>query len=1512
MAVINPGKGPGKGQVDGNETNSVSPPSTSNLPNVHPALVGPPSSANISPPSNPSVSDNSAAIAAAEAAAAAARQREQDAQRRAIDEKKRLQEQLKQNKKKVTTPAKAQQAATISQTTNNVTSPKGIQSAIDSSGIETSGIEAPKTLINKGTTADAAVESIGRRQPLSTVSTPNISVDIGGKTEQVNPVTGEIKPTISAPKAPAQTKKSTQSPTFSMQPTAPRTLINKGASAETAIENTITNQDVQLPQQQDIVSDESSVDQSLVEEDTYRTPDDVEEKRQQEKKEYEAKFIKDFKEKHSETTEEYTGEGTNSVAEEGTWEPLTERDTTRRDKGKSIALKWFTNGYFKTSGQTRNADGKIELSPAVKAELEDTMRFFKLKSKETHYLFESVSVIWGISPDTDGRLWKKVSSTEGVINDQVVIDAWKLMKENVLTHGHPFAYTKAGHSFANSERYPVTILRIKLANALANGRPGNKLNMNSRELWKVSMNEWVNKILPAIQLGAKADQKTVLFDIVDAIEEANGSNEGYSTRLPDADFTLQEAMSPLNVYASLVDDPKLMAEIQKKVLDHGAKMVTEAKRSGKTVLVDKESGEILVVKDAVESSTEWALRKIVAIGRINGIIFDPVLLGSAMAEHALGTAQNKVANGLNRVFYGTNTITKKTKEIAKGAEFTDAFQDLYNSYRSDRIATLAYLHSGGKLGDKTATNQISGVRNKVDNVINKMGDVAAMSATGRFIGKTWDAENFIINLQHQMQKMPGSTVTAKSFEAMLAADPVSFLETAIQTEQGRNAILFSMDATVDAANVANELFHRLMKKSALVEAIFAATVTKYGGYGINLSGKILPLSHTFNYLAAKGLSHTKYGQRISVTDLAIGGNEANFWNGLAQNLVLDAAWLGTRSVMLSLTIMTLAACGVEPPDEEENYLIYGEWKVRGIKIKENWMFRDLLGFITPAAMGIQVAMQTDIKTGWQVFLDGAYDAFTGLPFLEVSEMFELLVHFDKYLVTTRDEVEEQWGDEAPDTANFYLTQAGTWGMRQIANFLEPRIIRSVSNESGLFFTGGRDAPSTSMIYSSDPNDDPDATVRTTWSDSKIRQQTKNSPLLALIADIIMGTDANDGVQRTGYGRNAMPIVSSSDPTQMTWTARLEIGEDTTEEEKLDKVHLVIDLLEKYSNQELIENGVILPYETRQWTYKYINSMKNVARRSMFFDRRDAGEFTYGNGRSYDENNRASSQAYDEMQTYVDSLNELSDRLRDSDIPYSPDKYTRRETNYMDRYSFIDSGEPATKVDYYVDKFFNDGKNVQVEWLPSGDYKSSFDPGLIVENTGNFGENTGASWYGDKTSWPLLKELYSDQTVPAGIFSGENAYDMLSSYDRVLSHEGSSDSPLFNQRAWKPKKDTYSSLRYNMSDSAFAETKTSTGAAISLPGDNEWTGDLGDLGLDFDASTYSSGGKSSYTSYGGYSYSGGGGSSYTPNIYSHPAYSLNTDKPATMYAKIPSYAKFDYLRPGYETKGSREAYKRSDI
>lgn len=84
-------------------------------------------------------------------------------------------------------------------------------------------------------------------------------------------------------------------------------------------------------------------------------------------------------------------------------------------------------------------------------------------------------------------------------------------------------------------------------------------------------------------------------------------------------------------------------------------------------------------------------------------------------------------------------------------------------------------------------------------------------------------------------------------------------------------------------------------------------------------------------------------------------------------------------------------------------------------------------------------------------------------------------------------------------------------------------------------------------------------------------------------------------------------------------------------------------------------------------------------------------------------------------------------------------------------------------------------------------------------------------------------------------------------------------------------------------------------------------------IDGDGYSYGGGGWG-WRSYGGYrrgGRGGGGGGGYSPNIYSRVP-NVYPNGARVMYSERIYDPNYDYLRPNFETKGSREAYKRSDI
>jgi hypothetical protein len=149
-------------------------------------------------------------------------------------------------------------------------------------------------------------------------------------------------------------------------------------------------------------------------------------------------------------------------------------------------------------------------------------------------------------------------------------------------------------------------------------------------------------------------------------------------------------------------------------------------------------------------------------------------------------------------------------------------------------------------------------------------------------------------------------------------------------------------------------------------------------------------------------------------------------------------------------------------------------------------------------------------------------------------------------------------------------------------------------------------------------------------------------------------------------------------------------------------------------------------------------------------------------------------------------------------------------------------------------------------------------------------------------------------------------------------------PTIGQRPWRKMEEVFPESLKNLDSDTVTKL---LGIPASIPSDDDKSsngtssgdGNSGNGGSGSRSSGgnryYSSGGSRYYSGGGGGYYSGGGSSysgvNYNPKIYSssHQVYS---DRAQGMSQHAPYKATTTYLRPNFYTKGSREAYKRSDI
>ena len=443
----------------------------------------------------------------------------------------------------------------------------------------------------------------------------------------------------------------------------------------------------------------------------------------------------------------------------------------------------------------------------------------------------------------------------------------------------------------------------------------------------------------------------------------------------------------------------------------------------------------------------------------------------------------------------------------------------------------------------------------------------------------------------------------------------------------------------------------------------------------------------------------------------------------------------------------------------------------------------------------------------------------------------------------------------------------SFGLSMVAQFITPGILREIYNQSQQgevsykrIFQEGQYGKQT------EDGEQGDKTQYTTYQDAMLRKYTKNNPIMGFLADQIIHPE-------TGYMAHEMPRNVIYDPFQMNAMEYFSIYNDPfnrmdekTDEEKDALAVEAIGALQTYSIEELKAQGFALDYETKEYISKVIwDTIAGLNNTYNEFLKSDAANNYYWG--SWDEGRVAIQQIKEVHYATVKEWERLYyDKLWSKELTLA--KYYRRHTTY----AIDDNGEvyatgmyPQNTVGFGIPFPFTLGQG---------------------ESQGEYQENMGR-----EMDW-------QSESIVTGKATGERALVPLPSE--------MSKTPDIESWSTDGTDTGYSDRPANKD----AKTTRSTG---SDNGNNNGNGDRNNSnngnGSRGGYARRSGGGGYARRSGGGGSRGGGGGAA--PNIYSR-VNPPNLSNPDTMRSTRLYDAQYDALRPDFQTKGSREAYKRSDI
>lgn len=1221
-------------------------------------------------------------------------------------------------------------------------------------------------------------------------------------------------------------------------------------------------------------------------------------------------------------------------------------------------------GYFPLSGTEKDENGVDHLSEKVSDWVLTLQSIYHFSDSNASVVWSMVQENMSMTIDRQGNFpYKPKSKEEGGetklgLDDDFFCKSCEKMLANQLTTGFPFRFSREPMVFAGTPCFPSTIMPEWMFNILSESPDSPLHGMAYSEIVDIGVKEWKNFVYPSLLATGNPDQILVVEDFAYGIANSVSGLTPQDLNIPSRDVPfLSEVMAKTKVGNQQIADPDVRAvsgiteKRLSKAMDHLAEQTD-------TKYIRLEDGTIVESKSNVEYLPEALLKSFITGARVWSAM-DPMLAGGAVMEKASGTLTHSIASKLSFIGNSDMAPTDHCYELIKTQmpmEYVEGYTRLAAAYGQSAFVEFC------KEGKPPTKQNLKAFADRWG--INKDPSGKAVEKLKRFqewttggftniFGADWSFRNSDMNrlidnfmLRQAEKKRLGETyVTPQQVESMLATNPGRFVTEMMSEMDGQRAFAQMRARTLGGNTILSEPVAQFMREHGITDATFAIFVNKYLVYGVRATERYIPMLNTIELLNFKARAKRNVKAQAAWDNEFITQEEIEerAWEELdnleyselllsksfKDALLLDVCNVATTFGKMMVLYAVISVLKFEPPDKEEKKYLWDEWVDGKSKVpwRMMWYLDDFCTWAAPAAMAIY-AWQHEKggpEVAWTMFKDGMCDTLLGLAPFDVLEVFELF-NKDLQIAENREHEKDSLGNsialEPANDLDFFTTQLAAAGLNRLSDVIVPRFIKDVFRMN---LTGPNDYDhSYSTVYSEDPSDDPTAVESVkSFTEQQMRKIAAKDPIIGFILNLWSGyyTQGEDPItQKTGYMFHDQPISTITDATQLSnmdkWSLpRNDNGEiDLSDTEAI--MWVVDDVREslKYWGSDPYKaaaNGMCIPNETRKYVFEYIQAEINALTND--FNIKKATKNYFSSDRN--ENQAMLNDYYNEIQAKKSALYKEKDLVWSKAIPSYPQKYARWKTDWQHIYKV--DGKPATKIDYLLNGFMNmvgAGKETSMDIVPYGNFRNPF---ALVSAHGNdlydsYDLQTPTIWWSSSyTDMDKIQEFYADVVVPDNSrFGGQKLLDVITDNGAVLGE------PIYDENGTQIGHDVDWEIKPTMGLRGYTPLeedgyeKLETEAADSK---NLFTGSMGQAGLlmsDAEIKAAANGTYSPSYGYASRSYSGGG-SSYNPRIYSNPR-SVTADRAQGMNVRQPYKATSTYLRPGFSTKGSREAYKRQDI
>lgn len=891
--------------------------------------------------------------------------------------------------------------------------------------------------------------------------------------------------------------------------------------------------------------------------------------------------------------------------------------------------------------------------------------------------------------------------------------------------------------------------------------------------------------------------------------------------------------------------------------------------------VPTESNEAGFIARKINKGRGYWMDQLAAISRMMSVAL-PELPISSVIQRALVQGQNKIYMAIDEnLTHGILSDSiggiKIKNEAAVNAFASDPLvQKLWQAifilaFKGENLLTLQKAHSINEL------DQI--IQDRMDNM--SWAEKAQMRmfrfSSGGRKGMSWQLSNWVHRLAMKFNEDNAPDLCkvegpdgATRFERMLIENPVGFIFDFLYARDDNAYYIPSAQARnwiVDREHNGESFFGMVMtnffEKHPFGKMLTITGLSRFPHYAYNTGGWFInhfaPIS-TFAAIARKAIISKAQNGKGKFADYLrneIGTERLETLDRMSvkEALVNDAIMMG--STHLAALLFALGA--IDPPDDEYYDEYAGnpaEWTIAGFRIGENWWIMDILG-----PFGAIACTWKSIQIGkprFDLIENWMTQALWSNPMVRASDIVKTLVDPTEQYMEEYNQVQETYADAeggVPSMSEMFLDDTISYGLNWVGQFVTPAFLKEIYQS--------KESQQYERSYRKVKNSEGEL-VETDYLDARIRKLTRSNPSLALLMNGVQALFGNPNVQ-SGYFARQMPRVEIPDQNQISsmqyYSLYNEDGSEKTEAEKQYVAFQVISVLSANNDMNrLWQEGFVIPMETRI----YVSQMLNDWRQSETDEYNDWVQATGTNAYIVGDGDFTAGMTRISQikEAYYDDLrmiNGLYDKLWSEEMNRGLQMYYRKPTTYA----------KTTSGEYYATGYARSASPLQII-MPFITAPGTEDAwfGVGTNNEGTLGR--AGNWETESA------------VIPGASAGGRNLV------------------PKDPDKIKKPSLEDFASKENN----GYSATEAGKALAAARSTNSSSTSTTP---TSYPRSSGGSGGGGG----GGYRSSAGG--FYAPSVSLPRANSsriMNTDR-----AIRPNY---DYLRPDFETKGSREAYRRSDI